>query len=80
MNYVTQGVCAKEINFDIVDGNVHNLQFVGGCRGNLKALAILVEGMPVQTVITKLQGNLCQNGTSCADQLAKALKKSVETA
>ncbi|MBP2644026.1 MAG: hypothetical protein H6Q67_1913 [Firmicutes bacterium] len=74
MNYKTQGVCAKEINFEIVEGTVRNVRFVGGCLGNLKALSILVEGMPVQTVIDKLKGNLCQNRTSCADQLANALQ------
>ncbi|MBP2645052.1 MAG: hypothetical protein H6Q75_492 [Firmicutes bacterium] len=77
MNYKTQGVCSTEIHFDIVDGIVRNLQFVGGCPGNLKAVATLVEGMPVQSVINKLKGNVCRNGTSCADQLAKALEEAI---
>jgi len=80
VKYVTKGVCAKEIGFEIVDGRVRNVKFIGGCSGNLKAIAILVEGMPVQEVIGKLEGNICKNGTSCADQLAKALQSLADKA
>lgn len=73
MNYVTKGVCAKEIQFEIIDGKVRNVKFVGGCPGNLQAISTLVEGMPVQEVIAKFSGNVCRNETSCTDQLAKAL-------
>lgn len=75
ITYATEGVCAKEIRFDVENGTVKNLAFVGGCPGNLKAVSILVEGMPVQDVIKKFKGNLCRNETSCTDQLARALEK-----
>lgn len=69
-----EGVCATEIRFDIVEGRIKNLMFIGGCPGNLNAISKLVEGMKVEEVIGKFAGNICQNGTSCTDQLAKALQ------
>lgn len=69
-----EGVCSTEIHFDVVEDRIKNLTFIGGCPGNLKAIAKLVEGMKIDEVIEKLKGNTCQNGTSCADQLAKALE------
>ncbi len=73
--YRTSGTCSRQISFDIVDGNVHNVSFVGGCNGNLKGIGKLVEGMPAEDVIAKLEGTDCGGrGTSCPDQLAKALK------
>jgi uncharacterized protein (TIGR03905 family) len=71
--YKPQGVCAKEIQFEVVEGRVRNLSFVGGCPGNLKAISKLVEGMKTEEVIEKFRGNLCKNQTSCTDQLAQAL-------
>ena len=73
-SYVPQGVCSKEIQFELENNVVKHVKFVGGCPGNLKAISILIEGMPVDEVIQKLKGNLCRNGTSCADQLAQALE------
>ncbi|HWR38523.1 MAG TPA: TIGR03905 family TSCPD domain-containing protein [Patescibacteria group bacterium] len=73
--YTTQGVCAKEINFDVQNGRLKNVRFHGGCPGNLQAISILLEDMPVGDVIGKFRGNICQNGTSCTDQLARALEK-----
>lgn len=74
MKYTTSGVCAREISFDIEDNKLRNVSYVAGCNGNLQALSALVEGLDVDTVISKLQGIDCkQKGTSCADQLAKAL-------
>ena len=70
-----QGVCSRLINFEL-DGEkrIHNLQYEGGCNGNLKALGILLEGMPAKEAADKLRGNDCGGrGTSCADQLAQAL-------
>ena len=70
-----QGVCSRLINFEL-DGEkrIHNLQYEGGCNGNLKALGILLEGMPAKAAADKLRGNDCGGrGTSCADQLAQAL-------
>lgn len=72
--YYTEGVCSSEIDFEIEDGRVKNVVFIDGCDGNLQAISSLVEGMPVEEVINKLRGIMCRNGTSCADQLARALK------
>jgi len=72
--YNTAGTCAKEINFDLKDGIVTNVSFNGGCPGNLQAISVLLEGMPAQEVIKKLQGITCGNKTtSCTDQLTNAL-------
>lgn len=73
--YKTAGVCAMEIHFNI-DGNViTNVEFVGGCNGNLKAVSKLVDGYTVEEIESKLAGNTCgRRPTSCADQLAKAVR------
>ena len=72
--YKTSGTCDQRILFDVVDGKVHNVQFIGGCNGNLKGIAALVEGMDVDTVIERVQGTTCgMKKTSCPDQLANAL-------
>ena len=78
-SYKTSGTCAREIHFDLDENNkVHNVSFVGGCNGNLKAISKLVEGMDASKVIEILEGNLCgMKQTSCADQLAKALKERI---
>jgi len=71
----TQGVCAKQIKFEIEGDILKEVEFVGGCDGNLLAIKKLIEGMPVAEVISKLQGNPCgRNTTSCTDQLTQALK------
>ena len=73
--YTPQGVCSRKINFDIVDGKLHNVRFTGGCPGNLIAISKLVEGKDAKEVASLLEGNQCgMRGTSCADQLAKAIK------
>ncbi len=73
-HYKTSGTCSREIIFDIEDGIVKNVRFIGGCNGNLQGIGALVEGMKAEDVIAKIQGISC-NGrpTSCPDQLAKAL-------
>ena len=72
--YKTSGTCSQRILFDVVDGKVKNVQFIGGCNGNLKGIAALVEGMDVDAVIERVQGITCgMKRTSCPDQLAKAL-------
>ena len=72
--YKTSGTCSRSILFDIEDGKVKNVQFIGGCNGNLKGIAALVEGMDVDTVIKRVQGVTCgMKKTSCPDQLAQAL-------
>lgn len=76
--FKTSGVCAKEINFSINEGFIKKVSFVGGCSGNLQGMSVLLEGMKVSEVITKLEGTTCgPRGTSCPDQLAKALKEYV---
>ena len=57
--YKTSGTCSRSILFDIEDGKVKNVQFIGGCNGNLKGIAALVEGMDVDTVIERVQGVTC---------------------
>lgn len=74
--YKTHGTCSREIHFDIVDNKVTNLTFIGGCAGNTLGLSKLVEGMTVDEVIKRLKGVDCKGkGTSCPDQLAKALEE-----
>lgn len=75
INYKTNGVCAREINFRVEEGAIKDVSFVGGCKGNLEAISRLIDGMPVEEVISKFKGNLCRNQTSCTDQLAKALEE-----
>lgn len=72
--YKTSGTCSQRILFDVEEGKVKNVQFIGGCNGNLKGIAALIEGMDVDTVIERVQGITCgMKKTSCPDQLAKAL-------
>ena len=74
--YKTSGTCSQRILFDIENGKVMNVQFIGGCNGNLKGIAALVEGMRAEDVISRVEGIRCgMKGTSCPDQLAKALKE-----
>ena len=73
--YETKGTCSRTIFFDVENGILHNVQFVGGCNGNTQGIASLVKGMKVDEVIARLEGINCNGrGTSCPDQLAKALK------
>lgn len=73
--YTTQGTCTRKISFEIEDGKIHNVDFLGGCNGNLKGIAALVEGKPVEEVIQTLKGITCgPKPTSCPDQLATALQ------
>ncbi len=72
--YKTSGTCAREISFEVEDGKVKKVSFFGGCNGNLKGIASLVEGMEIDEVIKRLEGLKCGfKPTSCPDQLAKAL-------
>ena len=73
--YAPQGVCSRKINFDIIDGKLHNVRFTGGCPGNLAAISKLVEGKDAREIADLLEGNQCgMRGTSCGDQLSKAIK------
>ena len=79
MNYKTKGTCSREISFDVVDNKVTNVRFLGGCSGNTHGVAALVEGMDVNEAIKRMDGIDCAGrGTSCPDQLAKALKLYLE--
>ena len=74
--YKTKGTCSQRILFEINDGKVENVQFIGGCNGNLQGISKLVEGMDVDAVIERIEGIHCGfKPTSCPDQLAKALKE-----
>lgn len=74
-DYAPQGVCAKQILFDIDEGKLKNVKFVGGCPGNLVAIGKLVDGKDPAEIARILKGNLCGNrGTSCADQFALAIE------
>ena len=73
--YQTKGTCSRTILFEIEDNKVKNVQYIGGCNGNLKGIGSLVEGMDVDEVISRLEGTTCgPKNTSCPDQLAQALK------
>ena len=75
--YKTKGTCSQMIFFEINDGKVHNVQFMGGCNGNLQGIGKLVEGMDIDEVIARIEGIHCgSKPTSCPDQLASALKQS----
>ncbi len=77
--YKTENVCSQIISFDINDNVISNIEFYGGCNGNLKAISKLLEGATVEEIEEKLLGNTCgRRPTSCADQLAKAVRKAYE--
>lgn len=76
--YKTQGTCSQQINYEVVDGKLHNVSFIGGCNGNLQGIGRLVEGMEVSEAISRLEGIKCGfKSTSCPDQLARALKEAL---
>ena len=78
-SFKTKGVCARVINFDITDGIVSDVSFVGGCNGNLKAISKLVDKMECEKVISILRGNDCGGrGTSRADQFAIAIEQAMQ--
>ena len=73
-----KGVCSIQIDFDVEDGKVHNVAFINGCNGNLKAIGRLVEGKDAREVADILRGDDCKGrGTSCADQFAQAIDQYV---
>ena len=77
--YNPKGVCSTQIDYDIDDeGKIYNLKYVGGCNGNLKAIGRLLEGTDAKNAADILRGNDCNGrGTSCADQLAKAIDEAL---
>ena len=73
--YMTRGTCSRQILFDVTeDDRVTNVKFIGGCSGNLQAISRLVDGKPIDLVISTLKGIKCRSNTSCGDQLATALE------
>lgn len=79
MTYKTKGTCSRQIEFDVEDGVLKNVRFIGGCDGNLQGISTLVKGMRVSDVIEKLRGIDCGGkGTSCPDQLSRALLAAAE--
>ena len=78
-NYPTEMTCSQLISFDMDDNVVSNIEFLGGCNGNLKAISKLVNGWTVEKIEEYLKGNLCgSRPTSCADQLARAVRKAYD--
>ena len=74
--YKTKGTCSQRIIFEITDNKVHDVEFIGGCNGNLQGICKLVEGMDIDEVINRIDGIHCgMKPTSCPDQLATALKQ-----
>ncbi len=76
--YTPTGVCSRQILFEVENDIVKDVSYVGGCNGNLKGISALVKGMNVEDVISRLKGVDCGGkGTSCPDQLARALELSL---
>ena len=72
--YKTRGTCATAIELEIQDGIITHCRFINGCRGNTQGVAKLAIGQPAEKVASLLEGTLCRGGTSCPDQLAKAIR------
>ncbi len=78
--YDTKGTCSKQIIINVENGIVKDLEFIGGCSGNTKGIAALVKGMKPEDIIKKCKGIDCAGrGTSCPDQLAKAMEEMLVT-
>ncbi|MBQ8885151.1 MAG: TIGR03905 family TSCPD domain-containing protein [Clostridia bacterium] len=72
--YSTKGTCSRQILFEVdADNRLHGVRFIGGCGGNLQGIARLVEGKTIDEIESLLAGIKCRNGTSCPDQLSKAI-------
>lgn len=74
-SYKTSGVCSRQIDFEVSDNKIKSVKFYGGCPGNTTGVSKLVANRDIDEVISLLEGTPCRNGTSCPDQLAKALKQ-----
>ena len=72
--YKTHGTCATAIELEITDGLITHCRFINGCKGNTQGVAKLALGRPAEEVASLLEGTLCRGGTSCPDQLAKAIR------
>lgn len=79
--YKPSGVCSQKIELSLEDGILTSVQFTGGCNGNLQGIASLVEGLPAQEVLRRLEGIHCgMKSTSCPDQLSRAIRQAMEQA
>lgn len=79
-DYTPRGVCPSHITFDLTDGVVRDVKYTGGCDGNLKAIAKLIDGRPASEIVALFKGHQCkQRGTSCADQLSRALEEAMSS-
>jgi uncharacterized protein (TIGR03905 family) len=77
--YKTRGTCSREIKITLTDGVIDSAEFVGGCHGNTQGISKLVKGMKAEDVIERVKGTDCRGrGTSCPDQLAKALEEALK--
>ncbi|MBO4353396.1 MAG: TIGR03905 family TSCPD domain-containing protein [Clostridia bacterium] len=77
--YRPEGVCSMQIDFDINGDVITNIAFTGGCNGNLKAISKILDGWTVEQIESKVKGNTCgRKPTSCADQLARAVRKAYD--
>jgi len=75
ITFIPEGVCSQQMDISVVNDTIRSVKFTKGCPGNTQAVSRLVEGMHIDSAISKLDGILCRDkGTSCPDQLAKALK------
>lgn len=78
-HYKPKGVCSREITFDMEDGLIKNVKFIGGCSGNAQGVSRLIEGMPAKEAVSRLSGIRCGlKSTSCPDQLAKAIEEALK--
>ena len=78
ISFTPRGVCSRQINVDVEDGIIKHVEFIGGCNGNTQGVAKLAVGRPAEEVIELLRGTNCNGrGTSCPDQLAKALEQAL---
>ncbi|BCR03271.1 TSCPD domain-containing protein [Desulfuromonas versatilis] len=73
--YTTTGTCARFIDIELEGEIISEIRFIGGCAGNTRGISCLVKGMDIAEVAGKLKGTICRNGTSCPDQLARALEE-----
>lgn len=81
ISYPCQGTCSRQVEIELEEGIIRSVAFTGGCHGNTQGIAALVRGMQAAEAIARLEGIDCRGkGTSCPDQLARALKQAIDTA
>lgn len=80
-SYNTNGTCSRQIIIDVENGIINYVKFIGGCSGNTQGISALVKGMKTEDVLNKCKGIDCAGrGTSCPDQLAKAIEEFISVA